>query len=91
MMLNLINNSQNLIYSGDQKHWSRNNRPVQPYLWYYRPAAADVEMTGYALLAILKYNANRNIKKHIEPLQIVKWLSQQRNSFGGFTSTQVSH
>ena len=80
-------------YSGDQKYWSRNNSPVQPvpYLWYYRPPTADVEMTGYALLAILKYNANRNIKKHFEPLQIVKWLSQQQTSFGGFTSTQVTH
>ena len=54
------------------------------YFSEYRPLAADVEMTGYALLSYLKRK---------EPPQdvtnIVKWLSKQRNFYGGFSSTQV--
>jgi hypothetical protein len=56
--------------------WSvKNGIPVSP---------ADVEMTGYALMAYL-----RRTDLLINATKIVKWLSKQRNQFGGFLSTQV--
>ena len=57
--------------------------------WWYRPRSADVETTSYALLATMKMSSNDNLKV-TSGLPIVKWLSQQRNSYGGFGSTQVS-
>ncbi|CAB4015078.1 a-macroglobulin complement component [Paramuricea clavata] len=50
----------------------------------YKPAPADVEMTGYALLSYLKRK-----ELHKDIIKIVKWLSKQRNYYGGFSSTQV--
>ncbi|XP_064546524.1 CD109 antigen isoform X1 [Drosophila montana] len=51
-------------------------------LTYWRPSSNDVEITSYVLLALLEE----------EPadasLPIIKWLIAQRNSNGGFTSTQ---
>ncbi|XP_071943363.1 C3 and PZP-like alpha-2-macroglobulin domain-containing protein 8 [Antedon mediterranea] len=44
--------------------------------------SAEVEMTAYGLLT---YTALGDIASS---LPIVKWLSQQRNTLGGFTSTQ---
>lgn len=45
--------------------------------------SAEVEMTAYGLLtyALLGDVASA--------LPVVKWLSQQRNALGGFSSTQV--
>ena len=54
------------------------------YFFGYRPPAADVEMTGYALLSYLK---RQELLQDVT--KIVKWLSKQRNSYGGFASTQV--
>ncbi|XP_078364931.1 CD109 antigen-like isoform X2 [Oculina patagonica] len=49
---------------------------------YYRPRSADIEITAYALLA---YSVNKDISVG---LPISRWLSQQRNSMGGYSSTQ---
>lgn len=46
--------------------------------------SADVEMTAYALLT---YTLLGDVAT---ALPVVKWLSQQRNALGGFSSTQVS-
>ena len=54
------------------------------YFIGYRPPAADVEMTGYALLSYLK---RKDLLQDVT--KIVKWLSKQRNSYVGFASTQV--
>lgn len=50
---------------------------------YYRPRSADIEITAYALLA---FSLNKDISVG---LAISRWLSQQRNSLGGYSSTQV--
>ena len=50
----------------------------------YQPRPADVEMTGYALMSYLK---RKELLKDV--IKIVKWLSKQRNDYGGFSSTQV--
>ena len=48
--------------------------------------SAEIEMTSYSLMALLT-------KDRYAPLNsvmpIVRWLTQQRNAYGGFTSTQV--
>lgn len=45
--------------------------------------SAEVEMTAYALLT---YTVLGDVAS---ALPVVKWLSQQRNALGGFSSTQV--
>ena len=49
-------------------------------------AAVDVEMTSYVLLATLNGVDQSRVSS---ALPIVRWLSAQRNSNGGFSSTQV--
>ncbi|XP_055840284.1 CD109 antigen isoform X8 [Episyrphus balteatus] len=64
---------------GDRKWWSKT--VVSDKSWY-GPRSVDAEMTSYVLLAKLKEgNAE-------EVLPIVRWLISQRNSNGGFASTQ---
>lgn len=46
--------------------------------------SAEVEMTAYGLLT---YTLLGDVAS---ALPVVKWLSQQRNSLGGFSSTQVA-
>lgn len=46
--------------------------------------SAEVEMTAYGLLT---YTLLGDVAS---ALPVVKWLSQQRNSLGGFSSTQVT-
>eukprot|EP00118_Oscarella_pearsei_P023408 m.279850 g.279850 ORF g.279850 m.279850 type:complete len:272 (+) comp40627_c0_seq9:2798-3613(+) len=53
--------------------------------WLYSPhhaRSADIEMTGYALLALTTLDDISN------GLSVVKWLSEQRNSLGRWSSTQ---
>lgn len=47
-----------------------------------RPLSNDVEMTSYVLLALLEKESPERV------LPIIKWLIAQRNSNGGFSSTQ---
>lgn len=50
--------------------------------WSYRPSSEAVEMTAYNILTYVMLN------KLPEALPSVKWLAKQRNSQGGFVSTQ---
>uniref|UniRef100_UPI0037E8B219 CD109 antigen n=1 Tax=Semicossyphus pulcher TaxID=241346 RepID=UPI0037E8B219 len=48
----------------------------------WQPRSADIEMASYLLLS-------QHILGHIaDGLKLMRWLSQQRNSYGGFGSTQ---
>ena len=49
--------------------------------------SAEIEMTSYALLAMLTKDEHAPVNA---VMPIVRWLTQQRNAYGGFTSTQVS-
>ena len=60
----------------------------QPSWWYYRARSTDIEQTAYALLAILQKKGNEGIA---DAVQIVRWLSKQRNGLGGWSSTQVNN
>lgn len=51
-------------------------------IWYSKPNSVNVEITSYALLAILQAGL------YTDALPIVKWLVNQRNELGGFQSTQ---
>lgn len=55
---------------------------------WYRPQSADVETSAYALLTVLEMESSVSAKI-AAALPIVRWLSKQRNSRGGFGSTQV--
>ncbi|TKR94808.1 hypothetical protein L596_009045 [Steinernema carpocapsae] len=50
--------------------------------YFYQPRPVDVEMTSYVLLT---YMLNGQTEKG---LPIVRWLTGQRNAYGGFSSTQ---
>ncbi|KAL3865687.1 hypothetical protein ACJMK2_043051 [Sinanodonta woodiana] len=68
-------------------HWARH---VEPDVWFdqgTRAPAAEVEMTAYALMAFLQSDSLLTTK---ELIPIVRWLTQQRNAYGGFSSTQDS-
>ncbi|GFO17482.1 alpha-2-macroglobulin-like protein [Plakobranchus ocellatus] len=69
----------------DDKHiyWTRGSRQPLPTTTRFHQAApsAEVEMTSYALMAYLHFLPD-------EAEKIAMWLSHQRNSLGGFASTQ---
>lgn len=68
---------------GGMLHWETNQRSSN----YYQANSIDIEMTAYALMAYI--GGRSPFKSRIEHLKIVKWLVKQRNTFGGFASTQV--
>jgi hypothetical protein len=76
-------------FLGDQLFWSAAGVEPEPnnnyfdYKYNHRPPA-DVEMTAYALMSYLRRKESIG-----DVLKIVKWLSKQRNNYGGFSSTQV--
>ena len=84
-----------LDLSEGQTHWSRSappppSPPQEDDDWVEIPfspaASADVEMTGYVLLARVIGQGASGVAS---ALPIVKWLTKQRNAYGGFASTQV--
>ncbi|XP_031760640.1 alpha-2-macroglobulin-like 1 isoform X3 [Xenopus tropicalis] len=68
-----------------QLHWERKPASKASDLpYWYRAPSAEVELTSYALLALLS-GPNKDLGKASE---IVNWLSKQQNPYGGFSSTQ---
>ncbi|XP_011158223.1 CD109 antigen isoform X2 [Solenopsis invicta] len=67
---------------GDLKWWSKPIPKDNKNPHYSLPRSVDVEMTSYALLLYLK----RNLVTDAIP--VMKWLVKQRNTEGGFASTQ---
>ncbi|XP_065826416.1 CD109 antigen-like [Oscarella lobularis] len=67
-------------------HWTNSDETIDDsndILYYpHHAPAADIEMTGYALLALTK------LQDVSQSLPVARWLSQQRNSLGGWSSTQ---
>ncbi|KAK3608171.1 hypothetical protein CHS0354_034128 [Potamilus streckersoni] len=68
-------------------HWERHKKPDVWFDQGTRAPSAEVEMTAYALMAFLHSNSLLTTK---ELIPIVRWLTQQRNAYGGFSSTQDS-
>ncbi|XP_073231989.1 CD109 antigen-like [Porites lutea] len=76
----LATEKDGLIYWQQKPDHTPNDNPwLRPY---YRPRTADIEITAYALLA---YTLEKDIGVG---LAVSRWLSQQRNSLGGYSSTQ---
>ncbi|XP_067665112.1 alpha-2-macroglobulin-like protein 1 isoform X2 [Haliotis asinina] len=76
-----------VISDGVLAYWGRSGSvPDAVNTWHYRTApSAEIEMTSYGLMATLLYYEDGAIARG-QPT--ILWLSQQRNSFGGFASTQ---
>ncbi|CAL1684749.1 unnamed protein product [Lasius platythorax] len=66
----------------DVKWWSKPIPKDDKNPHYSLPRSVDVEMTSYALLSYLR----RNLVADAIP--VMKWLVKQRNTEGGFASTQ---
>lgn len=65
------------------KWWSKPVPKDDKNPWYSLPRSVDVEMTSYVLLTYLQKNLVT------DAIPLMKWLVTQRNSEGGFASTQV--
>ena len=81
----------NILTSDGIRHWHRvQTKPTPRHYHYYRPHYVqadpiDIEMTSYALLT---YAAENDFAGGIP---VMKWIMNQRNSWGGFGSTQVNN
>jgi hypothetical protein len=75
------------VVQGDLKYWKENDVETEAGTdSFYKPQSADIETTSYILLAKLH---NLDTSQTASILPIVKWINSQRNSLGGFYSTQV--
>ncbi|KIH64670.1 a-macroglobulin complement component [Ancylostoma duodenale] len=66
-------------------HWSSSkgiDKSKDTTQYFYQPRPVDVETTGYVLLS---YMLDADTEKG---LPLVRWLTAQRNAYGGFSSTQ---
>ncbi|GMS92544.1 hypothetical protein PENTCL1PPCAC_14719, partial [Pristionchus entomophagus] len=65
-------------------HWSssKGEAPTSTSDYFFQPRPVDVETTGYALLTYMLNGMTE------DAVPIVRWLIQQRNAQGGFSSTQ---
>lgn len=65
----------------DHRWWSKQENKIDMKSAKYG-SSNDVEITSYILLAMLESESK------VDVLPIIKWLVKQRNSNGGFASTQ---
>ncbi|XP_010167737.1 ovostatin [Antrostomus carolinensis] len=74
---------------GGSIHWQRENKPPAEHfpVFYSRAPSAEIEMTSYALLALL-YKAKLTPEDLSYISRIVHWLVKQQNPYGGFSSSQ---
>lgn len=64
--------------------WERESKVMAEQPWKRRQGRAqDIELTAYALLTLANKGDIMNGPK------VLKWLTEQRNPHGGFSSTQV--
>ncbi|KAM8953042.1 CD109 antigen-like [Pelodytes ibericus] len=63
---------------GGLKYWSSPSETTN----YWQPKSSDIETAAYALLSHCIQN------RILDGIPITKWLSQQRNHLGGYSSTQ---
>ncbi|KAM7353961.1 thioester-containing protein 4 isoform 2-T2 [Cochliomyia hominivorax] len=68
----------------DRMWWSSENKVITGPRWWFYVFSNDVEITSYALLTLLDQEGTTVD----DVLPIIKWLNAQRNSYGGFASTQ---
>ncbi|KAM4771054.1 CD109 antigen-like [Rhinophrynus dorsalis] len=66
-------------HDGQQRFWKS---PSPKVSGWWQPSSSDVEMVSYALLSHIIQN------RVAEGIAVMRWLSQQRNHLGGYSSTQ---
>ncbi|XP_008057624.1 alpha-2-macroglobulin [Carlito syrichta] len=78
------------VKKDDSVHWERPQKPKETEEYFYQPQApsAEVEMTAYVLLAYLTPQPAPASEDLTSAMHIVKWITKQQNSQGGFSSTQ---
>ncbi|OBS60651.1 hypothetical protein A6R68_08224, partial [Neotoma lepida] len=71
-------------------HWARPQKHTVPESFWFQPQAssAEVQITAYCLLAYLTVQPAPSEEDLTTATFIVKWLTKQQNSNGGFSSTQ---
>ncbi|XP_051059642.1 alpha-2-macroglobulin [Phodopus roborovskii] len=71
-------------------HWARPQKSMVPAGLWFQPQApsAEIEITAYVLLAYLTAQPAPSKEDLAVAMLIVKWLTKQQNSHGGFASTQ---
>ncbi|XP_016077346.1 PREDICTED: alpha-2-macroglobulin-like [Miniopterus natalensis] len=87
-VLNSLN--EEAVKEDNSVHWTRPQKPSAPMERFYQPRApsAEVEMTSYVLLAHLTAQPAPTSEELTSASHIVKWITKQQNSQGGFSSTQ---
>ncbi|KAJ1150857.1 hypothetical protein NDU88_003645 [Pleurodeles waltl] len=75
--LNILN--RRAEKTGDLRFWKTASSKLSDG---WQPSSVDIELAAYVLLSHARQ------KRVAEGLPIMKWLSQQRNHLGGFSSTQ---
>ncbi|XP_069721408.1 alpha-2-macroglobulin-like protein 1 [Phaenicophaeus curvirostris] len=79
---------QKAIRTGGQIYWSQTLPKSRPTTSpWSQPLSVDVELTSYALLALLS-KSNVTESDLTTASGIVAWLTRQQNAYGGFASTQ---
>ncbi|XP_078392506.1 murinoglobulin-1-like, partial [Cetorhinus maximus] len=68
-------------------YWQREDQTEDDHGYWWRAPSAEVEMTAYVLLALLSQPQVPQSDLD-RATSIVNWLVKQRNSYGGFASTQ---
>ncbi|NXD73285.1 OVOS protein, partial [Eolophus roseicapillus] len=74
---------------GASVHWQREKKPPAEHspVFYSRAPSAEIEITSYVLLALLK-KAKLTPEDLSYTSHIVHWLVKQQNPYGGFSSSQ---
>lgn len=82
--------NEEAVKEDNSVHWTRPQKPQAPVEYFYelRAPSAEVEMTSYVLLAHLTANPAPTSEELTSASHIVKWITKQQNSQGGFSSTQ---
>ncbi|XP_070542070.1 LOW QUALITY PROTEIN: alpha-2-macroglobulin-like [Ptychodera flava] len=80
--------SEGSVYWGEEEKQEEedDDRPLW-WRWYHQSSSSNVEMTSYALLAqLVDVEVDGDVIGRVLPT--VRWLTKQRNAYGGFSSTQ---
>jgi len=73
------------IVTGDMKYWKTDAVAPEPGE-YHHSSPANVEVTAYVLLSMVQ--GDDDLSNIPSAIRLVRWLSSQRNAYGGFSSTQ---
>ena len=81
-LVGIARKDENGVYWGpDQTAVGDSDRDSYPFEYGHPPSSRNIEITSYAALALID-------AKHPLANDAIKWIASQRNSFGGFSSTQ---